>query len=85
MAEKRVDSADMIATVSTGEPSTLGTYRRIAAQLTGEDSAATKMLDDKIQDLGEDEKVIAPESQMMMLIVHMGLAEKLEAPTDDKE
>lgn len=63
----------MVATISTGEPSTLGTYRKIAATLTGEDSPATKMLDEKIKEQGEDTEVIPHESQMLFLIMQMGL------------
>ena len=68
----------MVATISTGEPSTLGTYRKISAALTGEDSPATKMLDDKIKEQGEDMEVIQHESQMLFLIVNMGLNQKSE-------
>lgn len=68
----------MAATISTGEPSTLRTYRRISVALTGEDSPATKMLDDKIKKQGEDAEVIQHESQMLMLIVTMGLGSKPE-------
>lgn len=63
----------MVSKISTGEPSTLGTYRKIAAVLTGEDSPATEMLDDKIKEQGEDTEVIQHESQMLYLIVQMGL------------
>lgn len=59
--------------ISTGEPSTLGTYRKIAAAMTGETSEATKWLDEKIEKQGEGAEVIADESQMMMLIVQLGL------------
>ena len=69
---------NMVATISTGEPSTLGTYRKISAALTGEDSPATKMLDDKIKEQGEDMEVIQHESQMLFLIVNMGLNQKSE-------
>ena len=68
----------MAATISTGEPSTLGTYRTISAALTGEDSPATKMLDDKIKEQGEDTEVIQDESQMLFLIVQMGLGSQPE-------
>lgn len=64
----------MTNTISTGEPSTLGTYRKISALLTGEDSLATKMLDDKIKELGKDMEVIQAESQMIYLIMQMGLS-----------
>ena len=62
-----------IPTISTGEPSTLKTYRKMSAILTGEDSAATKMLDEKIKDQGENEIVITDEGQMLFLIINMGL------------
>jgi len=59
-------------TISTGEPSTLKTYRKLAAALTGEDSPATKMLDAKIKEQGEDAEVIQHESQMLLLIATLG-------------
>ncbi len=63
----------MAATISTGEPSTLKTYRKLSAALTGDDSPATRMLDDKIASQGEDAEVIQDESQMLYLIVNMGI------------
>lgn len=63
----------MAATISTGEPSTLKTYRKLSAVLTGEDSPATKMLDEKIAAQGEDAEVIQDEGQMLYLIVSMGI------------
>ena len=68
----------MAATISTGEPSTLGTYRKISAALTGEDSPETKMLDDKIKEQGVDMEVIQDEGQMLFLLVQMGLGSKPE-------
>lgn len=68
----------MVAKISTGELSTLGTYRRIAAALTGEDSPATKMLDAKIKEQGESMEVVTDESQMLMLIATMGFGLKPE-------
>jgi diacylglycerol kinase family enzyme len=68
----------MAAKISTGEPSTLGTYRKIAAALTGEDSPATKLLDDKIKEQGEDAEVIQHESQMLFLIARMGFGAEPE-------
>lgn len=65
----------MATIISTGEPSTLGTYRKLAAALTGEDSPATKMLDEKIKEQGEDMEVIQDESQMMFLILQMSKPE----------
>jgi hypothetical protein len=68
----------MVAKISTGEPSTLGTYRRIAAALTGEDSPATQMLDAKIKEQGESMEVVTDESQMLLLIVTMGVVSGTE-------
>ena len=54
-------------TISTGEPATLGTYKKIAV-LFGE--KAQKYIQDQIDKApnGEDEGVIAHESQMLMLL-----------------
>ena len=55
--------------ISTGEPSTLGTYRKIALALSGdENSPAVKFFDAKIAEQGENEVVVADESQVMALI-----------------
>lgn len=61
----------MIPIISTGEPSTLKTYRKLAVTLTGEDSAATKFFDKKIAEQGEDKIVIQDEYQMLYLIRNM--------------
>ena len=60
-------------TISTGEPATLGTYRKIALALGGEDSPAVKFFDKKIaaSPNGENEEVIAHETQVLYLIVQM--------------
>lgn len=58
-------------TISTGEPATLKTYRKIAIVLTGDDSYATKYFDDQIAKHGEDEEVIVNESQVIGLIMSM--------------
>ena len=61
-------------TISTGEPNTLGTYRKIALALSGsEDSKVVQFFDEKIANNpnGENEKVIADERQMIYLIVTM--------------
>ena len=47
---------------------TLGEYRDFCAILADENSPAVSFFDDKIKKQGRDEKVIAPESQMMILI-----------------
>jgi hypothetical protein len=60
-------------TISTGEPNTLKTWRKIALALGGENSSVVKFFDEKIANSphGEDEKVIAAEEQMLILISQM--------------
>ena len=57
-------------TISTGEPATLGTYRKIALALSEEGSPAVKFFDEKIaaSPNGENEEVIAHETQVMYII-----------------
>ncbi|MGW8179085.1 MAG: hypothetical protein ACWGQW_10020 [bacterium] len=50
---------------------TLGDYRKLSISLFGEDSKATKYLDEKIKEQGEGQEVIAEESQVMYLLVHL--------------
>jgi len=66
--------------ISTGEDSTLGTYKKMAVALFGEDSKIAKFFNDKIAESpnGENEEVIQHESQMLYLIMHMGLKEQEE-------
>lgn len=48
---------------------TLGEYRRLAAFISrSEDSKLVKFFDAKIAEQGEDQEVLADESQMMFLI-----------------
>jgi hypothetical protein len=48
---------------------TLGEYRKLAIIIGhGEDNAAVKFFDEKIAKFGPDDKVLAHESQMLMLI-----------------
>jgi hypothetical protein len=56
-------------------PATLGEYRDMCAALGGEDCKAVKFLDAKIAQQSRDELVIAPDSQMRMLLLPM-LVEK---------
>lgn len=58
-------------------PATLGEYRKLCATLGGEGCRAVKMLDEKIADSpnGEDEEVIASDSQMRQLLMPMLLAD----------
>jgi hypothetical protein len=55
--------------LSTGDESTLGNYRKMAMAVFG-DGKAVAFLDKKIKESkkGEEEEVIAPESQMVMLL-----------------
>lgn len=57
--------------ISTGEDSTLKTYRKIA-EVIGE--KAVEFIDKKISASknGEDEEVIVEESQMLYLLSHIG-------------
>ncbi len=68
-----VDQEDRMNTISTGEPATLGTYRKIAIALAGENSKAVQFFDEKIaaSSNGENERVIAAESQVLFLISSM--------------
>jgi hypothetical protein len=49
-------------------PKTLGEYRDFCAAIDGEDSPAVKFFDEKIQREGREAKVLADETQMLMLI-----------------
>ena len=75
--------------ISTGEPSTLGTYRQIALIMGGGESKATEFIDLKIKESskGADEEVIAEESQMLMLLAHLvrNTKQKETTPTLDKQ
>ena len=56
--------------LSTGDDATLGNYRKLSAAFFGEQSGAVKFLDTKIAESpkGEDEEVLADESQMIQLL-----------------
>ena len=56
--------------LSTGQDSTLGSYRKMAVAVFGEDSKAVQFLDEKIAESpnGEDEEVIAEESQAVAML-----------------
>ena len=60
-------------TISTGEPNTLKTWRKIAVTIGGENTAATAFFDEKISSSpnGENEKVFADETQILYLITQM--------------
>lgn len=59
--------------LSTGQESTLGNYRELAVIVFGKESKPVKFLDDKISKskIGANEEVIAPESQMLQLLLSM--------------
>lgn len=59
--------------LSTGDDSTLGSYRKLSAMFFGEDSAAVKFLDAKIAESpsGVNEEVLADERQMINMLVSL--------------
>jgi hypothetical protein len=59
--------------LSIGMPSTLGSYQKLCNIFFGEDSAQAKFINEKIASNpnGADEEVIAEESQMMYLLMHI--------------
>ena len=71
-------------TISTGEPSTLGTYLKIA-KVFGENTE--RFIQDYIDKSpnGEDEEVIAEESQMLYLLTHIMASTKEVEPDDVTE
>lgn len=60
-------------TLSTGMPSTLGSYLKLCNIFFGEESVQTKFIQEKIASNpnGADEEVIAEESQMMYLLFNL--------------
>jgi hypothetical protein len=59
---------------------TLGDYRDACVALAGEDCDAVRFLDKKIAAQGRDMTVIAPESQMWLLLATMMPPLKPQAP-----
>lgn len=57
--------------LTTGHDSTLGNYITLTSLVFGKDSRAVKYLQQKVaaSAKGEDEEVLAPESQMIMLLM----------------
>lgn len=68
--------------LSTGQDSTLGTYRALTAAIFGEESQAVVFLDDQIlkSPHGQDEEVIADERQMIGLIYGIHSAPTMPEP-----
>ncbi len=60
--------------LSTGDDSTFGNYRKLAAAFFGADSPATQFLDARIAEQGADAEVIQAESQMVALLMQLALA-----------
>ena len=60
-------------TLSTGMPSTLGSYLKLCNIFFGEESEQTKFIMEKIASNpnGADEEVITEESQMMFLLFNL--------------
>lgn len=52
-------------------PETLGEYRNLIAAMVGEENQAIQWLDEQIKEKGEDEIVLAPDSQMRMILIPM--------------
>lgn len=61
--------------LSTGDDSTLGSYRKLASIFFGENSKAVTFLDEKIAGSpeGENEEVLADERQMVYVLGMMHL------------
>lgn len=60
-------------TLSTGQPSTLGSYLKLCQVFFGEESVQYRLISKKISESpnGTDEEVIADEHQMMYLLVNL--------------
>ena len=60
-------------TLSTGMPSTLGSYLKLCNIFFGEDSVQAKFINEKIASNpnGADEEVVTDESQMMYLLFNL--------------
>jgi hypothetical protein len=66
-----------IPKISTGEPSTLKTYRQLVALLFPK---ALPMLDRRIAEFGEDEEVMQDERQMLYLFAQIEFHDAPEEP-----
>lgn len=60
-------------TLSTGQPSTLGSYLKLCQLFFGDESVQAKFIHEKIASNpnGPDEEVVVEESQMMYLLVNL--------------
>ena len=57
--------------LSDGSPSTLASYRKMAAALFGESSKAVEFLDTKIKEQGENEEVVANEQAVLAMLYQL--------------
>ena len=64
-------------TLSTGDPSTLGSYLKLARAVFGPDSGPAKYLERKVSESphGEAEPVLQAETQMMYLLLYLATTE----------
>jgi hypothetical protein len=60
--------------LSTGDDSTLASYRKLAAAFLGAESKAVAFIDEKIKESpnGPNEEVLADEGQMVHLLMTLG-------------
>jgi hypothetical protein len=58
-------------TLSTGQPSTLGVWYDLSKATFGEESKATKFLQERIDAASRDEEVIADEGQLLHALAVM--------------
>jgi hypothetical protein len=66
----------MAKLLSTGDPSTLGNWRKLSAAFFGEDSAPTKFIQGKIDEQGEDMEVVSDEGQFILALLAMNMQEE---------
>jgi hypothetical protein len=66
--------------ISTGHPSTLATYLMLAGELWGYDSRAVAFIEKKISESpnGADERVLADETQMLMVLAQIEYGRDIE-------
>ena len=67
-------------TLSTGQPSTLGSYLKLCEVFFGPSSVQAKFINQKIatNPNGADEEVVVEESQMMYLLVNLPPADNTD-------
>lgn len=70
--------------LSTGEPSTLGTFRDYSAAIFGPDSPATAFLDERIARASRGAEVIQDEGQMVMMLAQLHL-QSFETTANERE